>query len=362
MGTAGIEVKQISGALGAEIHGVDLSQTLSNSEFDAVHQAFLDHQVIFFRDQNISPEQHIAFGRRFGELDLHPFADGMEDYPEIIHVLKEAKDHSERTFGGGWHTDVTFYEKPALGSILYALDVPESGGDTQFANMYMAYDSLSDGMKSMLDGMTAIHSASRAYGERGRTLHRDKDSYTSMKTHVPVRTRKSRWNTRSCERTRKPGAKEYSWNRGFTVRFKDWTEAESVPLLEFLYTHAVRPEFTCRFRWEKARSRSGTTGVPIILRSTTITASAAPCTALRFAATARSKSLARNMLLLSLAIVESDGRSGPPGDAGHRPRTATHQPADKRQPSGWPLFHRWRASASACDASSIAARTLPTQR
>ena len=250
MRIAGIEVKQIAGALGAEIHGVDLGQKLSNSEFDAVHQAFLDHQVIFFRDQNISPEQHIAFGRRFGELDLHPFADGMEDYPEIIHVLKEAKDHSERTFGGGWHTDVTFYEKPALGSILYALDVPESGGDTQFANMYMAYDSLSDGMKSMLDGMTAIHSASRAYGERGRTLHRDKDSYTSMKIrtgpdaeieveHPVVRTHPE------------TGRKGLFVNRGFTVRFKDWTEAESVPLLEFLYTHAVRPEFTCRFRWEK---------------------------------------------------------------------------------------------------------------
>ena len=123
-----IEIRPIAGALGAEVHGVDLSETLSNSEFDAVHQAFLDHQVIFFRDQGITPEQHIAFGRRFGELDIHPFADGMEDYPEIIHVLKEAKDHSDRTFGGSWHTDVTFYEKPALGSILYALDVPEAGG------------------------------------------------------------------------------------------------------------------------------------------------------------------------------------------------------------------------------------------
>jgi len=246
----GIEVKRIAGALGAEIHGVDLSQTLSNSELDSVHQAFLDHQVIFFREQKISPEQHIAFGRRFGELDLHPFADGMEDYPEIIHVLKEAKDHSERTFGGGWHTDVTFYEKPALGSILYALDVPESGGDTQFANMYMAYDALSDGMKAMLDGMTAIHSASRAYGERSRALHHDKESYTSMQVrtgpdaeieveHPVVRTHPE------------TGRKGLFVNRGFTVRFKDWTEAESAPLLEYLYGHAVRPEFTCRFRWEK---------------------------------------------------------------------------------------------------------------
>ncbi len=244
-----IEIRPIAGALGAEVHGVDLSETLSNSEFDAVHQAFLDHQVIFFRDQGITPEQHIAFGRRFGELDIHPFADGMEDYPEIIHVLKEAKDHSDRTFGGSWHTDVTFYEKPALGSILYALDVPEAGGDTQFANMYMAYETLSEGMKEMLDGLTAIHSASRAYGERSRVVHSARQSYTSMKVstgpeaetgveHPAVRTHPG------------TGRKGLFVNRAFTVRFKGWTEAESQPLLDYLYAHAVRPEFTCRFHWE----------------------------------------------------------------------------------------------------------------
>jgi taurine dioxygenase len=250
MVTAGIEIKPVAGAIGAEIHGVDLGQTLSNSEFDAVHQAFLDHQVIFFRDQKISPEQHIAFGRRFGELDVHPFADGTEEHPEIIHVLKEARDHSERTFGGGWHTDVTFYEKPALGSILYALEVPESGGDTQFANMHLAYESLSDGLKEMLGGMTAIHSASRAYGERGRVMHRDKESHSSMKVrtgqdaeieveHPVIRTHPE------------TGRKGLFVNRAFTLRFKGWSEEESTPLLEYLYAYAVRPEFTCRFRWEK---------------------------------------------------------------------------------------------------------------
>ena len=251
MGMAGMEIKPIAGAIGAEIHGVDLSKTLSNSEFDAVHRAFLDHQVIFFRDQKISPEQHIAFGRRFGELDVHPFADGLDEHPEIFHVLKESREHSKRTFGGGWHTDVTFYEKPALGSILYALEVPESGGDTQFANMYLAYENLSEGLKEMLDGMSAIHSASRGYGERGRAIHPKNNSYTSMKVraggpeaeieveHPVVRTHPE------------TGRKGLFVNRGFTVRFKGWTEEESTPLLEYLYTHAVRPEFTCRFKWEK---------------------------------------------------------------------------------------------------------------
>jgi taurine dioxygenase len=250
MQSAEIEVKRVAGALGAEIHGVDLSQTLSNSQFDAVHQAFLDHQVIFFRDQDITPEQHLEFGRRFGELDVHPFAAGLDDYPEIIHILKEPQDHSERTFGGGWHTDVTFYEKPALGSVLYALDVPESGGDTQFASMYMAYETLSDGLKEILDGMTAIHDASRAYGKRGQAMYRDTKSYTSMKVrsgpeaeieveHPVVRTHPE------------TGRKGLFVNRAFTVRFKGWTAEESAPLLEYLYNHAVRPEFTCRFRWEK---------------------------------------------------------------------------------------------------------------
>jgi taurine dioxygenase len=250
MGISGIEIRPVAGAIGAEIHGVDLSQALSNSEFDAVHQAFLDHQVIFFRGQTISPEQHIAFGRRFGELDVHPYADGTDEHPEIIHVLKEARDHSERTFGGAWHTDVTFYEKPALGSILYALEVPESGGDTQFANMYLAYESLSDGLKEILAGMTAIHSASRAYGERGRALRRDKESYSSMKirTDQGTETEVEHPVIRTHPET---GRKGLFVNRSFTLRFKGWSEEESKPLLEYLYTHAVRPEFTCRFRWEK---------------------------------------------------------------------------------------------------------------
>ena len=155
-----IEVTPIAGALGAEIGGVDLSALPDDATFDEIRQAFHEYLVIFFRNQTMTPEQHRDFGRRFGELDIHPFAAGLDDFPEVMPVIKEAGDNTSN-FGGTWHTDVTFYEKPALGSILYALDVPKSGGDTMFANMYMAYDALSDGMKLMLDGMTPAAAMAR---------------------------------------------------------------------------------------------------------------------------------------------------------------------------------------------------------
>ena len=251
MSDSAIDVRPVAGALGAEIHGIDLGKSLSNRQFDTIHQAFLDHQVIFFRDQQITPEQHMAFGRRFGDLDIHPFAAGLDDYPEVLPVIKEASDHSGN-FGGTWHSDVTFYEKPALGSILYALEVPDYGGDTMFANQYLAYETLSEGMRRMLDGLKAVHNASRAYGtENSRTTNRVRDrSQTSMKirtgadaeqemVHPVVRTHPE------------TGRKGLFVNHVFTRRFDGWTEAESQPLLDFLYAHATRPEFTCRFRWAK---------------------------------------------------------------------------------------------------------------
>jgi taurine dioxygenase len=152
-----IKVEPIAGALGAEISGIDLAQRLSDGAIGEIRQALLAHQVIFFRDQHLTPEQHLDFGRRFGELQIHEFVGGMAEYPEILEVRKEPDE--ARNFGGGWHTDVSYLERPALGSVLYALEVPEYGGDTMFASQYLAYEALSDGMKAVLDGMTAVHSA-----------------------------------------------------------------------------------------------------------------------------------------------------------------------------------------------------------
>src|SRR5215472_12170646 len=157
-----IEARRLAGALGAIIEGIDLSQELDNAQASDLHQALLDHCVIFFRDQRLGPEQHLALGRRFGTLNIHEFVEAMPGHPEILVVAKYEGD--TKNFGGGWHSDVTYLDAPALGSILYALEVPEYGGDTMFANQYMAYEALSSGMQRMLDGLTAVHSARGVYG------------------------------------------------------------------------------------------------------------------------------------------------------------------------------------------------------
>jgi len=250
MGYERISVRPLSGALGAEIAGVNLAESLDDSTFADVRRALLDHLVIFFRDQRLTPEQHKAFSLRFGELDVHPFAKGLDAHPEVLPVVKEADDRGIN-FGGTWHSDVTFYEKPALGSVLYCLDAPAWGGDTLFANMYLAYESLSDGMKDMLQGMNALHNAARSYGTKNsRQTARNEAGSRSMQ----VRTGDDAERTVSHPVVRthpESGRKGLFVNQVFTQRFDGWTEEESRPLLQWLFAHAVRPEFTCRFRWEK---------------------------------------------------------------------------------------------------------------
>ncbi len=133
-----ITVKPLSPHLGAEIDGVDLSQPLSNAQFDDIHTAFLKHHVIFFRDQKLTPEQHIAFGKRWGTLNIHPYVKSMEGYPEILEIIKEPTE--KINFGGGWHSDMSFLQRPAIGSILYAVEVPSFGGDTLFASQAAAFE------------------------------------------------------------------------------------------------------------------------------------------------------------------------------------------------------------------------------
>jgi taurine dioxygenase len=241
-----ISVNRISGALGAEISGVDLSQKLDDAVIGEIRHALTDNQVIFFRDQHLTPDQHLAFGRRFGELQVHEFVEGMEGNEEILEVRKE--EYETRNFGGGWHTDVSYLERPALGSVLYAREVPAVGGDTMFASQYLAYDTLSDGMKSMLGDMTAVHSARRPYGLNAMRRYDPGDKSMrfnySENAHGEVEHPVIRTHVET-------GRKSLYVNGAFTIRFKDMTEEESAPLLNYLWQHAVRPEFTCRFRWEK---------------------------------------------------------------------------------------------------------------
>lgn len=238
-----IQATPIAGALGAEITGVSLADDLSDETIAAIRAALLEHLVVFFRDQELTPEKQIAFARRFGALEEHDFVKGLPDHPEIIRVLREA-DETSMNFGGAWHSDVTHQERPAMGSVLYALDVPAHGGDTLFANQYLAYETLSPGLRRMLDGLTAIHTARGPFGPDGRstTNWRNMQVETNEKAleemeHPVVRTHPE------------TGRKCLFVNRTFTVRFKDMTERESQPLLEFLFEHASQESFTCRFHW-----------------------------------------------------------------------------------------------------------------
>lgn len=243
-----ISLKRISGALGAEISGVNLAAPLGNEAFAAIHKALLDHCVIFFRDQHMTPDQHVAFARRFGEISIHPYAPALDGRPEVMRVFKEKED--KVNFGGGWHSDMTFLEKPPLGSILYAKEVPPVGGDTMWANQYMAYDALSPGMKRTLEDLNAVHSANAQYGVDGMSEASRNNAKRSMKpatsedakaevVHPVVRTHPE------------TGKRALYVNVGFTQRFEGWTKEESRPLLRWLYEHCAKPEFTCRFNWTK---------------------------------------------------------------------------------------------------------------
>jgi len=242
-----IEVNPISGALGAEISGVDLSQDMGNAVFSEIQQALHDNLVIFFREQDLTPDEQKDFGRRFGTLNIHPQYVPLDGHPEILPILKEPDE--KLNIGDVWHTDVSFLEQPSMGSILYAHEVPTAGGDTMFANQFLAYESLSEGMREMLDDMTAVHSdrilsnpTSAVDRNEGRSTRIREDAMTEEEIaneHPVVRTHVE------------TGRKGLYVNRPFTVRFSGMSEEESNPLLNFLYEHATRPEFTCRFRWEK---------------------------------------------------------------------------------------------------------------
>ncbi|MDE0942776.1 MAG: TauD/TfdA family dioxygenase [Alphaproteobacteria bacterium] len=238
-----LDVEPLAGAMGAVIHGVDLSTDLSNQAFDEIHQAFLDHKAIFFHNQNLDPQQQIAFGRRFGPMGVYPFMEGLEEAPETFEILKTEDD--KQNFGGAWHSDMSFTSIPPLGTMLYSLEMPDAGGDTLFANTALAYDALSDGMKDMLDGLIGVYSAAlKRSGGRAQRFKTNKsmnaknmDNVDMEAEHPVVRTHPE------------TGKKALYLGKGHTVRFKDMTEAESRPLIDFLAEHCVRPEFTCRFAW-----------------------------------------------------------------------------------------------------------------
>jgi taurine dioxygenase len=239
-----ISVAPIAGALGAEIDGVDIGKPIDDATFAEIRRAWNENLVIFFRNQTLDDDALVAFGRRFAPLFRHPNLITEGPYPDIVRIRRMPGD--KRIVGEDWHTDTTCMTEPPSGAVLYAVDVPPYGGDTQFANQYLAYETLSDGMKRMLEKMTAVHSDIRVAGPqaarnqyRTTKVREDADWRENVAEHPIVRTHPE------------TGRKGLFVNRSYTQRFSGMTEEESRPLLEFLYSHATRPEFTCRFRWEK---------------------------------------------------------------------------------------------------------------
>lgn len=234
-----LQVSPIAGALGAEVKGVDLAQPLAAEVVAEIRQALLAHLVIFFHRQQLGPAELLTFAGRFGHPTEYPQMRGLPGYPHVIAVTK--LEHERVNFGGVWHSDTTYLERPPLGSLLYAVEVPPCGGDTLFANQYLAYETLSEGLKKALAGLVGVNTSAKAEISRTRE-DRLREAGVELKVlvgnHPVVRTHPE------------TGRRALYVNAAHTTHFQGWTMEESQPLLDYLFAHQVRPEFTCRYRWQ----------------------------------------------------------------------------------------------------------------
>ncbi|MEI9933126.1 MAG: TauD/TfdA family dioxygenase [Rhizomicrobium sp.] len=225
---------------GALIEGIDLINA-SDHEIATVRKAVFDHGVAFLHDQHLGPEDHIAFAERVGPIVINRYFPKTEKYPQIAKV--EKTETQTTNIGGGWHTDHSYDEEPAMGSILVALETPPHGGDTLFANMYSAYDALSDGLKKTLSGLRAVHGTAHVFGKAAAYANTERKEFGGStdlpeSIHPAVITHPG------------SGKKALYVNPGFTLRFDGWTAEESTPLLSFLYEHASQSRFVHRFSWK----------------------------------------------------------------------------------------------------------------
>ena len=236
-----IIINPASGSIGAEIGGVDLSEDLSDAVFSEIRQTFIEHGLIFFRNQELTPDDHLRFAKRWGEININRFFAKVEGHEQIAEVKKDTDQ--EINIGGAWHTDHSYDQIPAMGSILLARETPKTGGDTLFANMYRAYESLSDGLKGTLESMNACHSSRHVFGaytgyaEASNQRIGNPELATQDAIHPVIITH--------------PESKRKALyvNPEFTVNFEGWTKEESQPLLNYLTEHSTRPENITRFNW-----------------------------------------------------------------------------------------------------------------
>jgi taurine dioxygenase len=236
-----ISVRPIAGAIGAEVSGVDLSKPLQTGTVEEIRRAFLEHLVIFFRNQPLELDRYMAFARAMGTPVEYPFVKGLPEFPHVIEVKK--LEHEKSNFGGIWHSDTAYLEAPPMGSMLLAREIPPYGGDTLFANQYLAYETLSLGMKKLLDGLTGVNTSAKAdvsktREDRIKTDGREEAKKNYETGHPVVRTHPE------------TGRKALYVNTAHTARFEGMTDDESAGLLNYLFQHQVRPEFTCRFTWQ----------------------------------------------------------------------------------------------------------------
>lgn len=233
--TGSLDIRPMTPAIGAEIHDVDLGDPSIASRIQEIRAALLKYGVIFFRDQELTQEQHIAFARQFGELEIHPATPKDQANPEVLRI---AHGPDSRGSENHWHSDVTWRECPSLGSILLAREVPEVGGDTLFANMHLAYERLSEQMKRFCEGLTAVHDIAQVFAKRlnkaPEELH---DKYPPMR-HPVIRTHPE------------TGERAIYVNTAFTSHIVGLSDRESRWLLEHLYATAADVEIQCRFRWQ----------------------------------------------------------------------------------------------------------------
>lgn len=243
-----ISIQKISPAVGAVVEGVDLSDSVPSKVIQALRLAVGEHGVLVFRDQHLTPAQHVGFSRQFGSLETHVISEALLDgYPEIYvisNVVEDGKPQGRPYAGTYWHSDLSYMPVPATGSMMYALRIPEIGGDTMFANMYLAYETLSSGLQRMLEQLRAVHSFGHAdkrfFSQRGAKarLNDTAKKKTPPVEHPVVRTHPT------------TGRKVLFINPGFTSRFVDMTEEESEPLLQYLFQHITQPAFIYRHRWQ----------------------------------------------------------------------------------------------------------------
>lgn len=233
--TSTMTVSAITPTIGAEIGNVDLRRA-TGEDIAAIRAALLEHKVVFFRDQILSQEEHIAFARQFGDLEIHPATPKSQANPEVLHIAHGPDSKGKENF---WHSDVTWRERPSLGSILKAVEVPAVGGDTLFANMVVAYELLPDSVREMITGRVAVHDIARVFADRlNKSAEELRELYPPVE-HPIVRTHPE------------TGEPVLYVNTAFTSHIKDMDEGQSARLLRSLYRTAANPEIQCRFRWKK---------------------------------------------------------------------------------------------------------------